>query len=173
MKIARKLRDIQFKAPIIFLTAHAYYAVESYEVQASGYLLKPFSEEKLKTLINRILKTDMKRRVAIKSKRQYRYPYTDEIMYIESDRHNVTLHLSDGSEIVTVDKLVELEKRINENRFLHCHQSYLVNMDFITDVKDDFILSNGEIIPIRVRGRKEMADTYYSYFKNHFDDEEE
>ena len=49
----------------------------------------------------------------------------------------------------------------------------VVNMDFITDVKDDFILSNGEIIPIRVRGRKEMADTYYSYFKNHFDDEEE
>ena len=173
METARKLREISCNVPIVFLTASPDYAIESYEVQASGYLLKPFSEEKLKTLINRILKTDMKRRVAIKSKRQYRYPYTDEIMYIESDRHNVTLHLSDGSEIVTVDKLVELEKRINENRFLHCHQSYLVNMDFITDVKDDFILSNGEIIPIRVRGRKEMADTYYSYFKNHFDDEEE
>ena len=173
METARKLREISCNIPIVFLTASPDYAIESYEVQASGYLLKPFSEEKLKTLINRILKTDMKRRVAIKSKRQYRYPYTDEIMYIESDRHNVTLHLSDGSEIVTVDKLVELEKRINENRFLHCHQSYLVNMDFITDVKDDFILSNGEIIPIRVRGRKEMADTYYSYFKNHFDDEEE
>ena len=173
METARKLREISCNVPIVFLTASPDYAIESYEVQASGYLLKPFSEEKLKTLINRILKTDMKRRVAITSKRQYRYPYTDEIMYIESDRHNVTLHLSDGSEIVTVDKLVELEKRINENRFLHCHQSYLVNMDFITDVKDDFILSNGEIIPIRVRGRKEMADTYYSYFKNHFDDEEE
>ena len=173
METARKLREIQCNVPIVFLTASPDYAIESYEVQASGYLLKPFSEEKLKTLINRILKTDMKRRVAIKSKRQYRYPYTDEIMYIESDRHNVTLHLADGSEIVTVDKLGELEKRINENRFLHCHQSYLVNMDYVTDVREDFVLSNGEIIPVRVRGRKEMADAYYSYFKNHFEDAEE
>ena len=30
---------------------------------------------------------------------------TDDIMYIDSDKHNVTLHLSDGSEIITVDKL--------------------------------------------------------------------
>lgn len=173
METARKLRELQCNVPIVFLTASPDYAIESYEVQASGYLLKPFSEEKLKILLNRILKTDMKRRVAIKSKRQYRYPYTDEIMYIESDKHNVTIHLSDGSEIVTVDKLVALEKRINENRFLHCHQSYLVNMDYITDVKEDFVLSNGVIIPIRVRGRKEMSDAYYSYFKEHFDDRNE
>ena len=89
METARKLRVISCNVPIVFLTASPDYAIESYEVQASGYLLKPFSEEKLKTLINRILKTDMKRRVAIKSKRQYRYPYTDEIMYIESDASSV------------------------------------------------------------------------------------
>ena len=99
------------QVPIIFLTASPDYAIESYEVQASGYLLKPFSEEKLMKLLNMILKTDMKRRVAIKNRRQYRYPYTDDIVYIDSDKHNVTLHLSDGSEIVTVDKLVEIEKK--------------------------------------------------------------
>ena len=101
METARKLRQLQCKVPIIFLTASPDYAIESYEVQASGYLLKPFSEEKLMKLLNMILKTDMKRRVAIKNRRQYRYPYTDDIVYIDSDKHNVTLHLSDGSEIVT------------------------------------------------------------------------
>ena len=106
-------------------------------------------------LLNRILKTDMKRRVAIKNRRQYRYPCTDDIMYIDSDKHNVTLHLSDGSEIITVDKLGEIEKRINEKRFLRCHQSYLVNMDYIKDVEDDFIMEDGTLVPIRVRGRKE------------------
>ena len=131
METARKLRQIQCKVPIIFLTASPDYAIESYEVQASGYLLKSFSEEKLMKLLNRILKTDMKRRVAIKNRRQYRYPCTDDIMYIDSNKHNVTLHLSDGSEIITVDKLGEIEKRINEKRFLRCHQSYLVNMDYI------------------------------------------
>ena len=83
METARKLRQIQCKVPIIFLTASPDYAIESYEVQASGYLLKSFSEEKLMKLLNRILKTDMKRRVAIKNRRQYRYPCTDDIMYID------------------------------------------------------------------------------------------
>ena len=170
METARKLRQLQCKVPIIFLTASPDYAIESYEVQDSGYLLKPFSEEKLMKLLNMILKTDMKRRVAIKNRRQYRYPYTDDIVYIDSDKHNVTLHLSDGSEIVTVDKLVEIEKRINEKRFLHCHQSYLVNMDYVADVQDNFIMKDGSIVPIRVRGRKEMLDAYYNYFIDHFTD---
>ena len=170
METARKLRQIHCKVPIIFLTASPDYAIESYEVQASGYLLKSFSEEKLMKLLNRILKTDMKRRVAIKNRRQYRYPCTDDIMYIDSDKHNVTLHLSDGSEIITVDKLGEIEKRINEKRFLRCHQSYLVNMDYIKDVEDDFIMEDGTLVPIRVRGRKEILDTYYDYFVNHFGD---
>ena len=160
----------KLKVPIIFLTASPDYAIESYEVQASGYLLKSFSEEKLMKLLNRILKTDMKRRVAIKNRRQYRYPCTDDIMYIDSNKHNVTLHLSDGSEIITVDKLGEIEKRINEKRFLRCHQSYLVNMDYIKDVEDDFIMEDGTLVPIRVRGRKEILDTYYDYFVNHFGD---
>lgn len=171
METARKLRQLQCKVPLIFLTASPDYAIESYEVQASGYLLKPFSEEKLMKLLNMILKTDMKRRVAIKSRRQYRYPYTDDIMYIESNKHNVILHLADGSEIVTVDKLVEIEKRINEKRFLHCHQSYLVNMDYVGDVQDDFVMKDGTIVPIRVRGRKDMQDVYYNYFVNHFMDQ--
>ena len=137
METARKLRQIQCKVPIIFLTASPDYAIESYEVQASGYLLKSISEE---------------------------------IMYIDSNKHNVTLHLSDGSEIITVDKLGEIEKRINEKRFLRCHQSYLVNMDYIKDVEDDFIMEDGTLVPIRVRGRKEILDTYYDYFVNHFGD---
>ena len=95
METARKLRQLQCRVPIIFLTASPDYAIESYEVQASGYLLKPFSEEKLMKILNMILKTDMKRRVAIKSRRQYRYPYTDDIVYIESNKHNVILHLAD------------------------------------------------------------------------------
>ena len=70
----------------------------------------------------------------------------------------------DGSEIVTVDKLGELEKRIDDQRFLRCHQSYLVNMEHIADVQENFILRNKASVPIRVRGRKEVVDAYNDYF---------
>ena len=62
MKITRKLRDIQFKAPIIFLTAHADYAVESYEVYAAGYLLKPYDTNKLTLLLDEILQRSVQKK---------------------------------------------------------------------------------------------------------------
>ena len=167
METARKLREMDRKGPIVFLTASPDFAIESYEVQASGYLLKPYDVEKIKELTSRLLKDDSKRRVAVKCKRQYRYPYTDDIVYIDSDRHAVTIHMSDDTDIVTQEKLGDLEIRIGEPRFLRCHQSYLVNMDYIRDAQDDFVLSDGTTIPIRVRGRKEIIDGYHEYFMSH------
>lgn len=164
MKIARKLRDIQFKAPIIFLTAHAYYAVESYEVQAAGYLLKPYDTNKLTLLLDEVLQRSVQKRIAVKVKKQHRYLEINDIMYVESDKHVLNIHLKDSRVIQTTKKLSELEKTINSKRFIRCYQSYLVNMDYIKDAKTDFILSNDIRIPIRVRGRKEIIERYHKYY---------
>ena len=166
MKIARKLRDIQFKAPIIFLTAHADYAVESYEVQAAGYLLKPYDTNKLTLLLDEVLQRSVQKRIAVKVKKQHRYLEINDIMYAESDKHVLNIHLKDSRVIQTTEKLSELEKTINSKRFIRCHQSYLVNMDYIKDAKTDFILSNDIRIPIRVRGRKEIIERYHKYYSS-------
>ena len=152
MKIARKLRDIQFKAPIIFLTAHADSAVESYEVYVAGYLLKPYDTNKLTLLLDEVLQRSVQKRIAVKVKKQHRYLEINDIMYVESDKHVLNIHLKDSRVIQTTEKLSELEKTINSKRFIRCHQSYLVNMDYIKDAKTDFILSNDIRIPIRARG---------------------
>ena len=164
MQAAHKLRALHRKVPIVFLTASTDFAVESYEVRAAGYLLKPFDETKLRELLSRILKTERRRRIAVKVGRQYRYPYTEDIMYIESSAHTIKIHLKDGSEISSVEKLGDIEQRLNEKRFLRCNQSYLVNMDFIRDTDGDFILKDNTRIPVRVRGRKEVLEEYNMYF---------
>lgn len=166
MKIARKLRDIQFKAPIIFLTAHADYAVESYEVYVAGYLLKPYDTNKLTLLLDEVLQRSVQKRIAVKVKKQHRYLEINDIMYVESDKHVLNIHLKDSRVIQTTEKLSELEKTINSKRFICCYQSYLVNMDYIKDAKTDFILSNDIRIPIRVRGRKEIIERYHKYYSS-------
>ena len=166
MKIARKLRDIQFKAPIIFLTAHADYAVEGYEVYVAGYLLKPYDTNKLTLLLDEVLQRSVQKRIAVKVKKQHRYLEINDIMYVESDKHVLNIHLKDSRVIQTTEKLSELEKTINSKRFIRCHQSYLVNMDYIKDAKTDFILSNDIRIPIRVRGRKEIIERYHKYYSS-------
>lgn len=112
MKIARKLRDIQFKAPIIFLTAHADYAVESYEVYVAGYLLKPYDTNKLTLLLDEVLQRSVQKRIAVKVKKQHRYLEINDIMYVESDKHVLNIHLKDSRVIQTTEKLSELEKRL-------------------------------------------------------------
>lgn len=167
MQAAHRLRELGCKVPIVFLTATAEFAVESYEVSAAGYLLKPYVKEKIEETVERVLKRteDDSRRLAFKSKRQHRYVDLDNIMYIESDKHAIRIHLTDGSDIETSGKLGEIETAIDDKEsFLRCHQSYLVNMKYIRDVKDAFVMSDGTTVPIRVRGRKNVTEQYFAYF---------
>ena len=164
LDVARELRKIGWMGAIVFLTASPDYAVESYEVQAACYILKPYDIEKIKILTDQILEKQKKKRISVKSQRQKRYPGIDDIMYMESDRHVVTIHMRDGSSILTQEKMRDLKSRIGQKRFLHCHQSYLVNMDYIRDVEEEFVLADNSRIPIRVRGRKQVLEEYDQYF---------
>ena len=163
-ELAHRLRGMGYRGKLVFLTASPDYAVESYEVQAAGYILKPYDIEKIKILTDQILEKQKKKRISVKSQRQKRYPGIDDIMYMESDRHVVTIHMRDGSSILTQEKMRDLKSRIGQKRFLHCHQSYLVNMDYIRDVEEEFVLADNSRIPIRVRGRKQVLEEYDQYF---------
>lgn len=168
IETARRLRELGCHAEIIFLTASSEHALESYEVEAAGYLVKPVDMERLSNLLNHIFWTDAKRRIEIKCGRQYRYPYIHEIMYVESMGHRVTLHLTDGTTIETTDKIKTMQERIDDFHFLQCHQSYLVNMNYVADIQnhgEEIVLSNGERVPISVRRRTETVERYHRFFR--------
>lgn len=163
METARRLRENGYTGSIIFLTVSRDYAVESYEVGAAGYLMKPVKEQQITALLDRIWQPDIRRSIEIKSNRKVRHLYTDDIIYADSDRHRIMLHMADGTVLPMVDKLGNLQEKIAEDRFLRCHQSYLVNLDYVKSATEDFILTDGTRIPIRVRRRKEMIDAYDDY----------
>ena len=50
---------------------------------------------------------------------------------------------------------------------MRCHKSFLINMDAVKDVKEGFVLKNGETIPIRARDKAAIAEAYYQYFVSH------
>lgn len=169
METARRMRELGQKTPLVFLTSSPDFAVEGYEVAAAGYLLKPLDEARLSALLERLLTPaagalSARPRLALKCGGSYRYFDYDEICFAESQNYNLLLHTADSGCIRTTGKLNELEKQLSDKRFLRCHQSYLVNMDYIYKVGDDFLLRNGDIVPIRVRSRKAMTDAYYSFF---------
>lgn len=100
--------------------------------------------------------------------KQYRYPYLSDIMYIEGEAHKATLHLVDGSQLSTIEKISLLKERLGDDCFLRCHQSYLVNMDYIADIQKDIIMEDGQIIPVSVRRRTETIAYYHKFFNTHY-----
>lgn len=164
MEIAKELRRRGKKLPLLFLTNSAEFAVESYEVDASGYLMKPVSAEKLALFLKKIFVVPEKRQILLRNRTETVLVYLADIMWAEIDKHRINVHLQDGTEVGLKEKLDDFEARLQSPSFLRCHKSYLVNMDYIQEVGEHFVLQNGSQIPIRVRERKRLTDAYYRYF---------
>lgn len=165
IETARMLREFDRKIPIVYLTTSRDFAVDSYEVEAAGYLLKPFEEEKITGYLDKVFDKGEKKRLAVKFRGTYRYLDYDDIRYLESKAHSIHIYLQNEM-VAVVGKLNDLEKQLSDIRFLRCHQSFLVNMDYICDAEEYFLLRDGSRVPIRIKEKRKIAEQYYKYFVN-------
>ena len=111
METARQIRAMGRNVPIAFLTTSPDYALESYDVGAAGYLLKPVAQEKLAALLRKVLTPPDKPRVCVQAGRRRRYLFLEEIAFAESDNHSIRIHLTDGEKVVCGGKLGDLAAR--------------------------------------------------------------
>ena len=163
-EIAHKLRAMGYQGEIVFLTASPDFAIESYDVDASGYLLKPLDYGKFKMVMDRITRNIDPSTYQIRQRTTVTKIVYHEILYIESCNSKCILHSASGESYTVYKTLTAIEKELGDRRFLRCHQSFLVNMDHIKQIGAQFLLSNGEIVPIRQRGVKSVRQACMNYF---------
>lgn len=163
ISIAKKLRELPYRGKIIFCTVSADYALESYDVYASGYILKPYGLKDIKRTLNHLLPEYQSDSYQVKQKSGIVYIPLNEIMYVESDNMKCILHQTGDRQYVLYKKLTQIETELNDERFLRCHQSYLVNMNHIRQANDVFILQNGESVLIRRKSKKEIHEKFLEY----------
>ncbi len=162
--VARNLRKVGFDGDIVFLTATKDFAVDSYDVNATGYLLKPVSVEKLNMVLARLIKNITVGVYSIRQRANLIQVPLSEILFVESRNNRCILHRAGGQEYTIYKKLDEIQEELQDKRFLRCHQSYLVNMDHIRSADSRaFILSTGENVYIRTRQVRAMRDAYLAY----------
>ncbi|RGY99249.1 LytTR family DNA-binding domain-containing protein [Clostridium sp. AM58-1XD] len=166
MDTVRRIRQYDRKVTVIFLTFSADYAMEGYEVNAFCYLLKPINPEKVEGVINRFMEERHPRvqqsLLMVNGSSGRRIAY-DDIMYIESQRMKLRIVCSGGVVHIIRKKLAEIQAELPEKRFLRCNQSFIVNMDYVTCADVDFTMDNGDRVPIKVRERKKIRETYFAY----------
>lgn len=160
---AKTLRSINYTGKIIFNSSSNSYAAESYEVCASGYIVKPVSILKIRNCMDRYINEFKTEYYIIKQKKNDVYIPINDIMYLESENTKCFINCCDGRQYTIYKQLRQIEEELNNSRFLRCHQSYIVNMNYIAEVDDMFILKNGAEILIRQREKSLIKKRYYSY----------
>lgn len=138
--LALAVQQILPKASIIFATAFAEYAVKAFEIGVSNYILKPFSKEQLKKIIDKYQQgeTDshdepLLNKLPITCNRRVIMVDIDKIVFVETENRGCIVHTKEGD---FKDNLPigEYERRLSGQRFFRIHKSYIVNLDHIHEI---------------------------------------
>jgi len=149
---------------IIFTTAYRNYAVESYDVNALDFLLKPIAFERFLVALNKATAALLPKNAAlsedeatvlIKSGPQsYRVKLAD-ILYLEKDRNYLTVHVKD-QQILIRENMSDIFDLVPASGFVRVHKSYVVAIRHITMIEMHQLTINGEKIPIGVTYRDSL-----------------
>ncbi|MGN0006249.1 MAG: LytR/AlgR family response regulator transcription factor [Candidatus Gastranaerophilaceae bacterium] len=170
MDAAKELRNIDKTAKIVFLTSSPEFALESYSVKASNYILKPVTFDKignaLEDIISRI-NTEEKYLLA-KTENGYQKISHKSIEFLEAQNKKVIIYLRNDTELEISEPFNEVEKKLTTNDgFFKCHRSYIVYLPSID------IFNSKEITTKSKRkifvSRSYAKNLHEAYFSNMFD----
>ena len=147
-------RNISKRSLVIFTTAYSEYAVDSYEVDAIDYLIKPIDPERFHKAVNKaiayhslLLKEEKENIEAgnteyffVKSERRYFKINYKDILFIEGLKDYVIIQL-DEQRVITRMNLKNIFELLPKHDFLRVNKSYIVNTKHIDsfDNNDIFI----------------------------------
>ncbi len=143
---------------VVFTTAYSEYALDSYEVEAIDYLVKPIRKERFEKAVERALTykklvsasednsvaSDMEF-IIVKSERKYVRIKLDDIIYIEGLKDYVIIHLS-SKKVVTRMIVKSMEEMLPKRQFIRISKSYIINKDKIEAFDNkDITIGNTEL----------------------------
>ncbi len=157
IEIARRIREVDEKVGIVFLTTILKHVLEAYEVKADNYLLKPMHYSRFLKEVEQARARSGQNRFFIETNANGVYKiYTKSIRYIETEGHNTRIHTETDS-ILSYKKMKDHEQILFEPHFVRCHAGYIVNLLFFNKLEQsDLLLAPAARIPVS-RGRRQAV----------------
>lgn len=161
---------IQGKTKIIFTTAYPQFAIESYNVNAVDYLLKPFEFERFYQAVLKVKENaqaiEIKEQpnkdsflfVKTDGKNNFEKVYVKDICYIEGLKNYVAIHLID-KQIITNNTLKSIDEFLPSQEFVKVHKSYIVSLAHIQRTDSLSVYINNKALPIGDSHKKLFFET--------------
>jgi DNA-binding LytR/AlgR family response regulator len=154
------LQALSQKPDIILTTAHPDYALQGFELEVLDYLLKPIAYERFLKAVNRHLSKrqngPQQGSIAqeeadsffVRSEKKMVRINLNDLLFVESLRNYVVLHLADQSEVKTMSTISHIEERLPDSRFIRIHRSFIVAVNRIRKIGSRELQLEDRILPI-------------------------
>ena len=169
VEVGKRIRDIfeHQTVSIVFISWEEKYSMQLFEIRPLHFLIKPLEYEKIEQVVQTRLKlfqigADY---FIYKVRYETRRVKIKDIVYIESTKRQLTLHLSDGRKEVFYGILKEIfNDQLQKSDFLHIRISYAVNYNFILSLtRSSVVLSYNKItLPISRKKKSEVEEAYFA-----------
>ncbi|WP_199136149.1 LytR/AlgR family response regulator transcription factor [Pedobacter sp. ASV12] len=181
------LTGIQFlkiageKSNFILTTAYSQYALESYDLNVSDYLLKPIAFDRFYKAVEKVHKNLQRSEtvpapmpepvpapsvasngngpvqdfIFVKTEHKIQKIQLDDILYIEGLKDYISI-FTRTERVITLQNMKKMEETLPKGEFIRVHKSYIISLDKIESIERSRISIASKIIPI--------GDTYRDEF---------
>jgi two-component system, LytTR family, response regulator len=187
---------LTFMPLIVFVTAHEKYAINAIKASAVDFLLKPVDVTELKKMEEKLLKIQSVRNsngtnesyssvvgnlvnmlhnpgviktITLHDTQGYNIVKVDEIMYLEGDDNYTSFYLLKNKKVMVSKTLKEYEGLLSDLGFLRIHKSNIINLVHLTNIKQEsgteVIMSDGAVLPVSRRRSNDLLELAKQYMR--------
>lgn len=164
IEAAKALRAVNRAAVLVYISAFVEYAPMGYGVDAFRYLMKDNLEREFADSMDEIMARYKQKneKISISTLEGSVSVNIASLIFIESFRHRLIFHLSDGRELQSGrHTLGELGELLMPYHFLRIHKSFLVNPEHMVTIKNRLAtLDNGLVLSCGKQGYTETLHTF-------------
>ena len=168
------MKSLRNRPQVIFTAIDGQYAISGYDLDATDYLLKPLTFDRLLKGVNKASQihrfselsgsnlTNHDKNpnldfILVKTGYNTIRIDLDDILYCEGLKDYIKVHIT-GKTIVTLNSLKKFEELLPDDRFVRVHKSFIISLAKIDSIQNNRIVIGKSIIPI--------GDNYKTKFNN-------
>lgn len=168
IEVAHKLRELDKKVLLFFVTSMQQYAVRGYEVEAMDYIIKPIGYYefalKITKAMDKLQKNLKTVNFLVKTKMGYKKLDASEILYVEISGHHSVFHTISG-DYRQYQTISSIEKELDGYGFARCNNCYLVNLSYVSAIKDYTVVVGKHELLISHPRKKEFTDKFTAFLE--------
>ena len=166
IEVAKRIRNMDNRVMIIFITMLTQYAIEGYSVGAFDYVLKPIRFEEFSTKMDRVCRVlshqNTSTTLELRTKEEIRRIEADSIAYIEVANHDILIH-TDDEVIRQWGNLKTYEEKLLSAHFVRCNACYLVNLKYVRGISGDTVTVGRDKLTVSKAKRKDFLAAVAQY----------